>query len=487
MRIEMVSGFLLPAGVWLIVSAGAPLQAQRRLASATLIALASALLSFAAFGFALMFGGIGASVPEFADTLNAPIAIRGAQDIWVFAGASGFMLNAAAQPNVLALFVQVLPLVLTCAVLMAGVLAQRARPIAQLILIVVTCGIALALTGGWLWANGWLHMLGASDPGQLSAVGLVAGAAGLAWLQATPRREHIQEPQLPEAHLPSRAITGVLLVLAGTAGVLMASDADAALRQFVNTAIAVAAAIITAGAYTAFTTRNADTLSASRAMLAAIFISSAGAATLPMWLMALLGVACGLLATLGFYWVNELRRLYDDGAIVTAVLLPAAAGMVIAGAFASAAAPIAQVIAVAAIVLLAFALARLMLWVAGAVRWPVLAAPMAGDEMTTTSTVTPAIPLATAAEAAEAQPTIEKSRTIEPQAALANEPAMDAAAPRKPRGFLAWLRREPAASTSPKQPRKVAYPYRIGGRRMTARPITSEPPPVDGTPSIDAS
>lgn len=474
MRIEMVSGFLLPAGVWLIVSAGAPLQAQRRLASATLVALATALLAFAAFGFALMFGGIGATMPEFAGTLNAPLAIRGAQDTWVFAGTTGFLMGAAAQPNVLALFVQALPLMLTCAVLMAGALAQRARPIAQLILIVVTCGIALPLAGGWLWANGWLHTLGASDPGQLAVVGLVAGSAGLAWLRATPRRDATHAPQLPEAHLPSRAIAGVLLVLAGMAGVLMASDADLALRQFVNTAIAVAAAIITAGAYTAFTTRNADTLSASRAMLGAIFICSAGAATLPTWLAALLGAACGLLATLGHYWVNEKRLLNDESAIVTAVLLPAVAGMIVTGAFAGAGPLIAQVIGVAAVLLLAYALARMTLWVASILRWPALAAPVV------------AVASAPDLPATEAPLATEKGETADPQVAVSKEPAVDAA-PQKPRGLLAWLRRNEAADESPRQPRKVAYPYRIGGRRMASRPITTDTPPVDGTPTIDAS
>lgn len=474
MRIEMVSGFLLPAGVWLIVSAGAPLQAQRRLASATLIALATSLLAFAAFGFALMFGGIGASVPEFADTLNAPVAIRGAQDIWVFAGASGFLLSATAQTNVLVLFIQALPLVLTCAVLMAGALSQRARSIAQLILIVVTCGVALSLAGGWLLAHGWLHTLGASDLGQLSVVGLVAGGAGLAWLMTTPRREQTHEPQLPEAALPPRAIAGVLLTLAGMAGVLMASDADAALRQFTNSAIAVAAAIIAAGAYTAFTTRNADTLSASRAMLAAIFMCSAGAATLPTWLVAVMGIACGLAATLGFYWVNEKQRLDDESAMVTAVLLPAAAGMVIAGEYAGASALIAQVVAVATITLLAFVLARLTLLIAQVLRWPVLAAPLQIESSTAASPIT------------QTQPALETSEAAEAQVAPSNEPA-PSTAPQKQRGFLAWLRRNPTEDASPKQPRKVAYPYRIGGRRMTARPIASDTAPVDGTPTIDAS
>jgi ammonia channel protein AmtB len=489
MRIEMVSGFLLPAGVWLIVSAGMPLQAQRRLASATLIALATSLLTFAAFGFALAFGGIGASVPEFANTLNAPIALRGAQDIWVFAGATGFLLDAAAQASVLALFVQALPLVLVCAVLMAGALAQRARPIAQLIVITVTCGIALPLAGGWLWANGWLHTLGAMDLGQLSVVGLVAGGAGLAWLRATPRREVAHEPQLPEAHLPSRAIAGVLLVLAGMTGVLMASDADVALRQFVNAAIAVAAAIITAGAYTAFTTRNADTLSASRAMLAAVFVCSAGAATLPTGLAALLGVACGLLATLGFYWVNEKRLLHDESALVTSVLAPAAAGMLMAGAFAGAGTLIAQVIALVSIALPAYGLTRLTLWLAGVLRWPVLAAPIVvADAAPLQAAATIVTPASTEAQTAPAT-----GEPTEPHIAIADEPLKETAketvdaAPQKRRGLLAWLRREQSTEVSPKQPRKVAYPYRIGGRRMAARPVASETPPVDSASTIDAS
>lgn len=505
MRIEMVSGFLLPAGVWLIVSAGMPMQAQRRLASTTLIACALSLLAYIAFGFAIMFGGIGAVLPEFSSVLNAPLAFAGAQDTWIFAGAAGFLLDASTSPAVLTLFVEALPLVLTCAVLLAGVLAQRARSHVLVMLTLVTCGIALPLAGCWLWAGGWLSTLGATDAGRLAAIGAVAGGAGLAWLMATPRRTPTLEPELPEAHLPARAVAGVLLVLAGMAGVLSGATIDIALRQFLNTGIAVAAAILTAGAYAAFTTRNVDTLSASRAMLAAVFMSSAGAALLPSWYMAIIGVCCGLLATLGFYWVNEKRLLNDDSAIVTSAWAPAIAGMIIAGAFVGAATLVAQIIAACVITLTAYAIAWLPLWVAERLRWSVTAAPIAikatealpvaqpavapSERVTPAETLpealaTPQTDLPAALETIEAQPA-----SIAPAA----EPAVrdTSTSPQKPsaglRGLLGWLRREPANEPSPPQPKKVAYPYRMGGRRIPSRPVSSDGSQVDSAPTIDAS
>jgi Amt family ammonium transporter len=486
MRIEMVSGFLLPAGVWLIVSSGLPLQAQRRLATATLLALAVSLLSYVAFGFALMYGGIGAVVPDFARVLNAPIAVVGAQDTWIFAGATGFLVDVTAQPAVLSLFIGALPLMLTCAVLVAGVLAQRARTTAMLVLVALTAGVALPLAGCWLWANGWLSVLGAMDLGKLSVVGLAAGGAGLAWLRSTPRRTFAMEPELPEAHLPARAVGGVLLVLAGMAGILIPLDADAALRQFMNTGIAVAFAIIVAGAYTAFTTRNADTLSASRAMLAAIFMSSAGAATLPNGWMVAIGVGCGLLATVGYFWVNEKRLLNDESAIVTSVLLPAAAGVLITGLFTGAATLIAQVIALGAIVLVGYIPARILLWVAAIVRWPVLAAQIA--IATPPATITPAqaaMPESVATEAVSTEPAAAEAASL----AMSNDAVATppVAVDQKPRDLMSWLRRKSPADQSPRQPRKVAYPYRMGGRRMTSRPIAGDTSPVDSTPSIDAS
>jgi Amt family ammonium transporter len=473
MLIEMVSGLLLPAGIWLIISAGTPLPAQRRLAAATLFALATALLCFVAFGFALMFGGMGALVPAFSSTLNAPIAVHGAQDTWIFAGASGFLLDAAAQPEVLALFLQALPLVLTCAVLMAGALAQQARPIAQFILIFLTCGIALPLAGCWVWANGWLSVLGAVDAGRLAVIGLVAGGAGLAWLMAIPRRSVAALPQLPETYLPARAIAGVLLSLAGMAGVLATRDTDAALRQFMNTGIAVAAALITAGAYAAFTTRNTDTLSASRAMLAALFMASTSATALPAWTVLLMGAGCGMLATAGYYWVNEKHLLNDESALVTAVLLPAVAGMLIAGVFAGPAVLVSQVIAVCAVGLTAHALTRVVLWLAALARWPVLAAP-------TAPAPSPDAPVSVAEPAS-------KTGDVPDEPASVNVPDAPPVAAAKPRGVMAWLRRSEAAGESPKQPRKVAYPYRVGGRRMGSRPMGGDNPPVDSAPSIDAS
>jgi Amt family ammonium transporter len=503
MGFEIVSGFLLPAGVWLIVSAGVPLQAQRRLASATLIALALSLLCFVGFGFALMFGGIGAVNPAFAPALNAPVAFAGAQDIWIFAGAAGFLLDITAQPAVLALFVQALPLVLTCAVLLSGALAQRARTLIQIMLILVTCGIALPLAGCWLWAGGWLSALGATDAGRLAVIGLVAGSAGLAWLNATPHRVPAPESELPAAHLPARAVVGVLLVLAGMAGVLVAFDPDAALRQFLNSGIAVATALIVAGAYTAFTTRNADPLSASRAMLAAVFLSSAGAAWLPSWLMALAGAGCGLLATLGFYWVNETRRLQDESAVVTAVLLPSIAGMLIAGVFAGAAPLVASLIAVIAITLLAYAAARLPLWLAQFLKWPVLAAPPQVVQSTIPSQPATQPAAAQPAEAPATLPVEQQPAVLVdlPEGPAAQQiidahpatpdgrnttPAAEKPSPR-PRGLLGWLRRSTTTQPSPHQPKKVAYPYRFGGRRMASRPVAGEGSHVDGASSVDAS
>jgi ammonia channel protein AmtB len=477
MRIEMVSGFLLPAGVWLIVSSGLPMQAQRRLASATFMALAITLLCYAAFGFALMYGGIGATVPELSTVLNAPVAIRGAQDIWIFAGATGFLLDTTAQPAALSLFIGALPLVLAGAVLLAGALVQRARSVIQLVLIVLACGVALPIAGCWLWANGWLSVLGASDAGRLAVVGLVAGGAGLAWLRSIPRRAPAAHPELPTAHLPARALAGVLLVLAGMAGILMPLDPEAALRQFVNTSIAVAVAIIAAGAYTAFTTRTPDTLSASRAMLAAIFMSSAGAATLPTWMMAAMGAGCGLLATVGFYWVNEKRLLDDESAMVTAVLLPSAAGMLIAGLFAGPAMLIAQAIAVAAMAALAYAPARALLGLASALRWPTQATPLATPAERPDRAATPAVAPAPVAPAIDAP--------LEAEAPFAQD-APDLPAPQKA-GLFDRLRKSPPAAQAEKPARKVAYPYRFGGRRVPTRPIASDASPADGATSADAS
>lgn len=509
MQIETASTLLLPLGIWLILSSGTPPQLHRRLAAAALIALAIASLTFYVAGFGLMFGGAGlATATQSGDlsSLRTTLGLPGPNRPWVFAGLDGFLLNNATQPGGLNLFVSYWPLVAACALLSAGVLAQSARTLAQVVLIAITAGFVFPIVGCWMWGNGWLSALGENlnlgqsvvDLGRLAVVGLVAGAGTLAWLIRTPQRAQSYEPQLPPVQAPTRAVAGVICVLIGAIPPSLGLDPAIALGQFVNGSIAVSVAILTAGAYTLFTTRNTDVLSASRAALAAVFVASSGGALMPAWVMAALGVVCGLLATVGYYVVNERLRWRDDSAIVTSVFAASAVGMLATGLFASGIAGIsgvlpmgdnlpdpgqfaAQAAGLMAIALFSYAVCSGALALAARLGQPLLQS----TEVIQTSAPAPVAAALTDVTAALPEP--EMNVIYSPatgagaiaeaaEAETVNDAAFAPAAPApvKSKGLLAWLRRSSPDPLAPKQPRRVAYPYRASGRRLTARPLAAD-------------
>lgn len=516
MRVEVIGGLLLPVGVWLILSAATPPQLHRRLAAASLIAIAVATLTFVVCGYAFMFGAAlpGAALP----------------------GASGFFLDGATTPEGLERFVRYWPLIIACALLIAGTLAPRARTVTQIALITLISGVLLPVTGRWVWAGGWRADLGSEagwgqgtiDLGHLSVVGLIAGAASIAWLTTLPRRAlTLSEPELPAVQFPVRAVTGALCVLTSTvayAGTYVGASVPSstvALGQFVNSSISVSAAILTAGLYTLFTTRRTDVLSASRAAMAATFAASSGGALLPMGGVIVLGIGCGLLATIGFYAVNERLRWHDDSAIVTSAFLPSALGALATGLFANGAFGItglfaaaatdrtagldqlfAQVVGLGAAAALAWVISSAML---GLLRRAGITLCVSTEVDVSTHLPADQLPASIAAGTSDytaSLPEVQVTYTPPPEPSLASitqpdyqtmQPSPEPTPPnvtKSRRDWLSWLRRSPAPPTTPRQPRKVAYPYRAGGRRLAARPLTideSESYPDAESPTLNGS
>lgn len=508
----IVSGMLLPLGVWLILSAGTPGQLHRKLATASLIAIAVAVLSFVAFGFALMFGGVGLaqSAPE-SSFLNSALSVGQPERPWIFAGVTGFFLIGAMNTQGLTLFVQYLPLVIVCALLVTGGIGVQARMQAHIMVTTVIAGIVLPIVGSWTWGEGWLASLGLNanlgngflDVGHLSTVGIVAGVAGVAWFAQTPRRERSTQPELPAAHFPVRTVASVLCILASSFVFATTQSSGLALAQFVNSSIAVSVAIVTAGFYTVFTTRSADILSASRAAIAAVFITSSGGAALPLAMIVILGVVCGLLATVGYYAVNETLRWQDDSALLTAVFAPAALGLFMPGVFTTDAFGLAarasqntssgvgqlaaQFTGLVAIALFTGMVSSALIALARRLHVSLLPSPELNDSQPPTASPAAALtvlttpgkttPLAEVGATYHSQPSVisgsARPETLKGGAFISTNND-DVSVPVKKKGLLGWLRRSSADPYTPKQPRKVAYPYRVGGRRITRHPAARD-------------
>ncbi len=474
---------MLPAGLWLLIAAGVPSQQHHRLAAAALIALATGTLTLVAWGFAFAHGSRWQALSAGSDEAR-----------WVFLGLQGFFLQGATDAESISRLVRLWPLITAGALLAAAAVPRRVRLAVVAFFVFITSGLILPVVASWGWADGWLAMLGEHaslgrgwvDIGRLSTVGLAAGVASLIWMRAGPSSEPMLDaPQLPMAQFPVRAVAGVLLSMIGAAA--LSGDEGAALSggQFVSSAVAVSAAILTAGLYTTFTTRHTDVLSAGRAALAGLFITSSAGALLPLPIVAGLGLICGLLATIGYYLVHERWGWNDEAAIVTSVLAPSAIGLVCTGVFANGSYGVvglfssadlltgqllAQVIGSFAIAAFAYGVSKIALW---PLRVEAILAE--GDMHAPTEPANPAI--GTAAAPRPSEPTVApKTQPAAEQRehAVSAETATKANPKGTKRGLFERFRRSPAAAPTPKQPRKVAYPYRVGGRPLTARPLTVE-------------
>ncbi|PJF47484.1 MAG: hypothetical protein D6709_06060 [Chloroflexi bacterium] len=501
MEKDWVGGLLLPVGLWLLLSAGMPSHLYHRLASATLIASAIATLAFIVFGFALAFGG-----EELSLSIGAP------PERWTFAGLSGFFLDGATNLEGLRAFVRFWPLIATGAMLVARVLGQQARIVTLTVFTIVVTGIILPLVMCWMWGRGWLHTLGTHvglgqgtvDLGHLATTGIAVGAFGVVWLHSLPRRESARrESHLPAAHLPVRAVAGALLVLVSVPAFADAFAPEAPelpMGQFVSSSVAASIAILTAGGYTIFTMRRPDVLSASRAAVAAVLATSSGGALLPMPVIAALGIICGLLATIGYYAVNERLRWQDDSAMVTSVFVPAAIGLLATGMFANgtfgvsgmlshsagfkADQLLAQAVGLVAIALFAMGMSKTTLALMRRARIALLIpAETAHSHPPKPQPARSSVVVASAefADAAQAISLAYASASEAPHLASADRPAtakdsvaIEETAPATGEGsarrWLARFRRRNEAPPTPKQPRKVAYPYRVGGRPLSIRP-----------------
>jgi hypothetical protein len=189
--------------------------------------------------------------------------------------------------------------------------------------------------------------------------------------------------------------------------------------------------------------------------------------------------------------VHERWGWNDEAAIATSVLAPSAIGLVCTGVFANggygvvgllsrAELPtdqlLAQVIGIFAIALFAYSVSRIALW-------PLRVAPNPAAR-TVRAPAEPASVLSEAVATPEpaAMPAAEPAAAQDGPAASAQTTA-EAPPKQTKRGLFERFRRSPAAAPTPKQPRKVAYPYRVGGRPLSTRPLAD----ADGSASSETT
>jgi Amt family ammonium transporter len=339
--------YLLPLGLILVAWGAWDTARVREHAVTALLVVAVAILSYAAIGFALQFGGVGLRP-------DVPAGLRGLDRLWSpmstttgswgVIGLEGFLLQVESSlPGdtalVVTLFLQHLPIITTAALLPGLALAGRARWGIIAFVTFLTAGFLAPLASGWAWGGGWLATLGLDaklghgliDPGGIAAAFLAAGCVTMAVLIALRLKRSVDTDPIESSALvgPARSIFGALLFLIGWLLWITTNPIVTVIPSIdlgfttANILIGTAAAAIAAFFLGWFFGSKPDIPIASRGVIGGLIVATPLAPFAPTWAVLLSGAIGGLLIALGSIALERWLR-YDDG--VGAVALGALGG-----------------------------------------------------------------------------------------------------------------------------------------------------------------
>lgn len=341
--------YLLPLGLILVAWGTWDTARVREQAATALLVIAVAIVSYAALGFALQFGGLGLrpDVPaglRGLDRLWSPVSSTTGS--WGLAGLEGFLLQVESSlpgdtAQVFTLFLQHLPIVATAALLPGLALAGRARSGIIAFITFLAAGFIIPLAGGWSWGGGWLSTLGLDarlghgliDPGGIASAFLAAGFITLAALMALrlqrPAAAGPVDAERAALAGPARSIFGALLVVIGWLLWIATNPIVKALPSIdlsfaaANLLIGTAAATIAALFLGWFFSGAPNIPIAARGVVGGLIVSTPLAPFAPAWAVLLAGAGGGVLIALGSV-AFERRLRYEDS--IGAVALGAVGG-----------------------------------------------------------------------------------------------------------------------------------------------------------------
>jgi Amt family ammonium transporter len=342
---------LVPAGLILILGSGLKGRRPAKSAVAGLGALALAVASYWAAGFALHMGGVGlvSDLPglegllwEWASPLNLE---------WGAMGLRGFFLSKeAATPAALTLFVAYLPPLAVATLLPLLSLHERMPGWMAALGGLLVSALVYPVAANWFSGGGWLMYTGATlglghgyvDLTGLSTAAWIGGLAALLGVLFFGRRlpplAQDEQAELPSVHLPVLATLGAILVAVGAivlagANPIHAQAGVLTARLAVNLILAATAGTLAPCLYTWFTTGAADSLMAARGAAAATLSVAAAATFVPPWAAFALGATAGLLVPLLTFVVHYVLRIEDPTGSVPIGLLGGALGVLAVGLF----------------------------------------------------------------------------------------------------------------------------------------------------------
>ena len=344
---------LVPAGFLLIGVAGLPPQRAWNAALGGLAAIGLASAAFWAIGFGLQFGGVGLVYPQAGlDRLVwewSPLSTQWGSG-WGVAGRPAGSCPARMTSLTYALFMRI-SLGSACR-LAAGTALRRAPATATMILALIIGGhlpwrATARAAAGWALGNN-LTLGHGVDFGGAGTVHLVASGVALAalavWIPRRPRQP-IEAEKLPPVQLPLLAVTGSLMIMAGSVGWLwsnplqMSSVGDLALmRGSVNMMLFASAGVIVPLLYTWFVTGKSDPVMSARGLAAGVVAGLAAGPFIQPGVAFITGLLAGASVPFVTFLVNGWLRLDDATGIVSVSGLPAVFGLLVVGVFSDGAA-----------------------------------------------------------------------------------------------------------------------------------------------------
>lgn len=332
-------GLLTIWGVGLLMADDAPFAGVM-----PLFAVLITLMSYAATGFALHFGGIGILIdhPDVAALVWEWTPLRsGDLAQWGAAGWMGFGMAQAQTPLAALLFLAALPGAAIAALAALHSFWRHLSPAAGVIMAVVTAALLAPLVGNWLQGGGWLMHLGESIGAGMGYVDfggasffLLAGGVALAALLAG-REPLIPSPSAPQLSLPA---LGLGLMLVGGGGWLLASplhlwQGSSPVQVTLNVLLSLAAGGAIGLLYSWFAERTPESALTARSAAAAWIASLAVAPWLTPLQALLVGAVAAWLFILDTWFLHDYLGWSDPAHGVAMMGLPALWGLLATGFF----------------------------------------------------------------------------------------------------------------------------------------------------------
>jgi Amt family ammonium transporter len=333
-------GYLIPIGLFLLAWGGMEPARARRSTTVGALALALGALGYFTVGFAFHLGGAGLmSDHPGLDGLARLFAGEGGGK-WGLVGLAGFFLAGdKATPEIYALFLIYVPMVVSTVLLSILSLSGRARGWQMVAGGLLVAGGLFPLAACWAWGGGWLANLGSTlgrghgfvDHSGSAVVYLLSGFAALGSLMGLGRQrshgssegpEAQSAVEMPPSHFPLLANLGALLFGLGWFGWSLSTPFHAAGAELNVPRIAINGLLAGAGAAIAsqttcwFTAGHADALMSARGTAAGFMAVSAGAPFVPPWGALVIGMVAGLLLPVGVFVVEQVLRLPDATATI---------------------------------------------------------------------------------------------------------------------------------------------------------------------------